>query len=299
MSMDLTRNEAASDEGEATSDNPIFYLNARRKIATSSSALISSSPWLNDPRIREWISTESLRRNGADHPLLYGLPTLIQAIDEVRDFDRVEDLIAQERRRNPALDRWFEERFVSTYTREDLARYEPGSIGRQLYDYMTDFDLSPQLDPRILANPDWKPTRDIEYFTLRSGQTHDFYHILGEVGFGTVAEYFITGVTTGDAFAHVSPELAGELQTINSLIMFPWMMRTMLHYPAAWPQLWANLTYGYEIGAQSDMLFTAKYEDLLHLSPAKAREALGWRAFRGPVDNKTASLIFGEGREIL
>jgi len=284
---------------EVTSGDPVFYRNARRKITTPSSALISSSPWLNDPRIREWISTESLRRNGHDYPLLYGLPTLIEAIDQVRDFDRVERLIAEERRKNPALDKWFADRFVSTYTREDLAHYPAGSIGRQLYDYMTDYDLSPQLDPRLLANPDWKPVRDIEYFTLRSGQTHDFYHILGEVGFGTVAEYFITGVTTGDAFAHVSPELAGELQTINTLIMFPWMMRTMLHYPAAWPALWKNLTYGYEVGEQSDMLFTAKYEDVLHLDPAQARETLGWRGFRGPTDNKPASLIFGEGREIL
>ena len=287
------------NDDEVTSGDPVFYRNARRKIATPSSALISSSPWLNDARIREWIAAESLRRNGADYPLLYGLPTLIEAIDQVRDFDRVEALIAQERRINPALDRWFEARFVSTYSREDLAQYPTGSIGRQLYDYMTDYDLSPQLDPRILANPDWKPVRDIEYFTLRSGQTHDFYHILGEVGFGTVAEYFITGVTTGDAFAHVSPELAGELQTINSLIMFPWMLRTMLHYPAAWPTLWKNLTYGYEIGEQSDMLFTARYEDVLHLAPADARAALGWRGFAGPKSSAAASLVFGEGREIL
>lgn len=292
----MTEGEA---DTEVTSGDPVFYRNARRKIATPSSALISSSPWLNDPRIREWIATESLRRNGGDYPLLYGLPTLIDAIDQVRDFDRVERLIAEERRKNPKLDAWFEARFVSTYTREDLAQYPAGSIGRQLYEYMTEFDLSPQLDPRLLANPDWKPVRDIEYFTLRSGQTHDFYHILGEVGFGTVAEYFITGVTTGDAFAHVSPELAGELQTINSLIMFPWMLRTMLHYPAAWPQLWKNLAYGYEIGEQSDMLFTSRYEDVLHLPPAEARAALGWRGFKGPTDSKAASLVFGEGREIL
>ena len=134
MSIEMTLDKSAADTEDVTSGNPVFYLNARRKITTPSSALVSSSPWLNDPRIREWISTESLRRNGNDYPLLYGLPTLIQAIDEVRDFDRVEALIAQERRANPALDRWFSERFVSTYTREDLALHPPGSIGRQLSD---------------------------------------------------------------------------------------------------------------------------------------------------------------------
>ena len=47
------------------------------------------------------------------------------------------------------------------------------------------------------------------------------------------------------------------------------------------------------------MLFTARYEELLDRSPAEAREALGWRGFKGPTDSKDASLVFGEGREIL
>jgi ubiquinone biosynthesis protein COQ4 len=291
------KTDAQADE--VTSGSPIFYLNDRRIVPTESSVLISSSRWLNDARIREWIATESLRRNGHDYPLLYGLPTLVEAVDQVRDTDRAERLIAEERRRNPTLDRWFEERFISTYTLDDLEKYPPGSIGRLQFDYMREHDLSPQLDPRLMADPNWKPQFDIEYYNLRSGQTHDFYHILGEVGFGVVAEYFITGVVTGNVFAHVSPDAAGELLTMNTMIMFPWMFRTMLHYPAAWPTLWRNLTYGYEIGQQSDMLFTARYEDILHLSPAEAREALGWRGFRGPTDSREASIIFGEGREIL
>ena len=284
---------------DITSGSPIFYLNGRRMVKTESSVLTSSSRWLNDARIREWVSTESLRRNGHDYPLLYGTPVLLEAIDQVRDIDKVERLIKEERRKNPALDRWFDKRFISTYTLDDLKAYPQGSIGRQLFDYMNDHDLSPQLDPRILANPDWTPELDIEYFNMRMGQTHDFYHILGEIGFGVVAEYFITGVNTGNAFAHFSPELAGELMTVNTFIMFPWMFRTMLHYPAAWPTLWRNMTYGHELGEQSDLLFTARYEELLPLSPAEARQVLGWRGFKGPTDSKEASIIFGEGREIL
>lgn len=291
--------EPAEDSGTVSSESPVFYLNGRKSIPTPSSVLVSSSRWLNDARIREWVTTECLRRNGHDYPLLYGLPTLAAAVDEVRDTDHAERLIAEERAKNPTLDRWFSERFASTYTRKDLEQYPAGSIGRQLYDYMTQYDLSPQLDPRLMADPSWTPKHDIEYFNLRSGQTHDFYHILGEIGFSVVAEYFIAGVTTGNAFAHVSPELAGEFQTMNTLIMFPWMFRTMLHYPQAWPTLWRNFSYGYEIGQQSDMLFTARYEELLDRSPAEAREALGWRGFKGPTDSKDASLVFGEGREIL
>lgn len=284
---------------EITSGSPIFYLNGRRKVRTESSVLVSSSRWLNDARVREWISTESLRRNGHDYPLLYGLPTLMQAVDEVRDVEQAEELVAQERKRNPAFDRWLNEGFVSTYTKADLRAYPEDSVGRRLFDYMDEFDLSPELNSRLLDNPDWKPANTLDYWNLRMGQTHDCYHILGEIGFGSVAEYFITGVVTGNVFRHLGPELAGALMTTNTLIMFPWMTRTMLHYPGAWPNLWRNLSYGYEVGQQSEMLFTAQFEKIMHLPPADARAALGWRGHRDGVDSTDASLIFGEGREII
>lgn len=290
---------AADNAEEVTSGSPVFYLNGRRKITTQSSVPISSSRWLNDARVRDWISTENLRRNGHDYPLLYGLPTLMQAVDEVRDVEDAERLVAEERSRNPEFDRWISEGFVSTYTKEDLRSYPEGSVGRLLFDYMDEYDLSPELNSRILANPDWKPANSLDFWNLRMGQTHDLYHILGEVGFGSVAEYFITGVVTGNCFRHLGPELAGALMTTNTLIMFPWMTRTMLHYPAAWPTLWRNLSYGYEIGQQSDMLFTAKFETIMHLPLAEAREALGWRGFHGATDSREASLVFGEGREII
>lgn len=297
--MDIIDTAQDDTAEEVTSGSPVFYLNGRRKVKTESSVLVSSSRWLNDGRVREWISTENLRRNGHDYPLLYGLPTLMQAVDEVRDVEDAERLVADERRRNPAFDRWLNEGFVSTYSKDDLKAYPEGSVGRQLFEYMDEFDLSPELNSRILDNPDWKPANTLDYWNLRMGQTHDAYHILGEVGFGSVAEYFITGVITGNVFRHLGAELAGALMTVNTLIMFPWMTRTMLHYPGAWPDLWRNLSYGYEVGQQSDMLFTAKFEDIMRLTPADARAALGWRGHRDGIDSRQASLIFGEGREII
>ena len=291
--------DARPNSDDVTTGSPVFYLNGRRKIHTESSVPVSSSRWLNDGRVREWMATESLRRNGHDYPLLYGLPTLMEAVDQVRDTDDAERLVTQERARNPAFDRWLTEAFVSTYSKEDLRAYPEGSVGRQLFDYMDEFDLSPELNSRLLADPDWKPANTLDYWNLRMGQTHDCYHILGEVGFGSIGEYFITGVVTGNAFRHLGPELAGALMTVNTLIMFPWMTRTMLHYPGAWPTLWRNLSYGYEVGQQSDMLFAARFEDILHLPPAQAREVLGWHGHREDVDSRQASLIFGEGREII
>lgn len=298
--MELATAKPSPSVAEATNaDDPVVYRRGRQTVPTLSSILVSSSPYLNDARIREWMATETLRRNGSDYPNLFGLATLIEGVDQARDVDRVETLIRAERKSNPALDRWFEERFISTYTLEELGSNPPESIGRLLYEHMVELGLSPNLDPRSMADPSWSPTYDIEYYNLRSAQTHDFDHILGEVGFDVIAEIFPTGLRMGNIFAHVSPELAGELLLLNSFIMTPWLQRTLFHYPAAWPTFWRNLSHGYEVGQQSDLLFTAKFENLLHLTPAQARDALGIRGFRGPSDSRAASRVFGEGREII
>lgn len=300
MTLETEAAETASDAAaDVTGGNAVFYLNGRRTIQTESSVPVSSSRWLNDARVREWIATENLRRNGHDYPLLFGLPTLMQATDQVRDVDAAERLSEAERAVNPVWDRFLSEGFVSRYTKCDLAAYPAGSTGRLLFEYMDEFDLSPELNSRILADSNWKPANTLDFWNLRMGQTHDLYHILGEVGFGCVSEYFITGVMMGNTFRHLSPDLAGALMTVNTLIMFPWMTRTMLHYPGAWPELWNCLSYGYEVGQQSDPLFTVHYEDVMALTPAEAREQIGWRGHRGPLDTKVASEIFGEGREII
>ena len=284
------------DPGEAS---PIVYYHGRRPVATESSVLVSSSPFLNDVRLREWMSVESLRRNGADYPLLYGIPSMVEAVEQGRDEERVAALIAAERAKNSELDRWFGERFISSFTLDDLANNPMGTVGRLLFEHMDSLGLEPELTPQRMIDPEWMPASDIEFFTLRFNQIHDFNHILGEVGFDVIAEIWPTGLMTGNIFAHVGAELAGELLRLNTLTTFPWFIRAMLNYPAAWPTIWRNMSEGYRVGQQSDLLFTVRYEDILHLGPAEARDAIGMRGVTGPMSSMEASLVFGEGRTIL
>lgn len=257
-----------------------------------------TSRWLDDARIRDWVAFHTLRRNTGPQSLIEGLPEMVGAVDELRDRDRVEAMIKEERRHNKALDRWFDERFVSTYTLEDLGQNPEGSIGRLLHDHMVSLGLTLELLPQRQADPSWAPESDLDYYTLRSGQTHDFDHLIGECGFDAIGEVFPAGLRTGNLFAHLSPELAGELLTTTMFVTFPWAMRTMLHYPQIWPVVWDNFSHGHDVGTKSANLFIVRWEELLHLTPAQVRGELGVKGFTGPRDNRAASLIFGEGREI-
>ena len=55
-----------------------YLMKGIETVSTDSSVLVSSSPWLNDARLREWMANESLRRNGHDYPLLYGMATMVK-----------------------------------------------------------------------------------------------------------------------------------------------------------------------------------------------------------------------------
>lgn len=294
--------ESVIDKGEgldAGESSPIVFYHGRKRVVTESSVLVSSSPFLNDPRLREWLSTESLRRNGPDYPLLFGIPSMVDAIEQGRDEEKVAALIQAERSRNPALDQWFDERFISSFTLAELAANPPGSVGRLLFEHMDSLGLAPELTRQRMVDPHWVPKSDIEFFTLRFNQIHDFNHLLGEIGFDVVAEVWTAGLMTGNIFTHVGAELAGELLRLNTLTIFPWFIRAMLNYPEAWSAIWRNMSEGYRVGQQSDLLITVRYEDVFHLSLAEARDAIGMRGVEGPSNSVDASLIFGEGRTIL
>ena len=49
-------------------DDVPYLLRGITQLSTASSTLISSSKYLNNPRLREWVATELLRRKGPDLP---------------------------------------------------------------------------------------------------------------------------------------------------------------------------------------------------------------------------------------
>ena len=249
------------------------------QIATTSSVLVSSSKYLNNPRLREWLAMIALRKNGPDMPPPAEMHELLGILDELRDYDRIEEQFAAERKVNPLLDAWFEEKFISTYKIDDFKDYAPGSLGGIFYQQISGGDYEIQIVP-------WsEPKTQLEFFNLRSGQTHDLEHILTGGGFNFMGElvpywYRLTNVPR---FFH-DKQLATEVNLIQIFGSLRYTMRTVLHYPEIWDCAVACIQRGMKVGQESDALFLNKIEDAFHLPLEAAREALG---VRGAVDVDT------------
>jgi len=264
-----------------------YLQRGRQKVETTSTALISSSKYLNDYRIREWIVNQCLKRNGRDMPPTYGIPMLIEAIREVQDHARIEALFDEARRGWPELDRWLDERRLARLTREDMASCPEGSIGgiwyKQLKGANMEVDIIPTFEPRS----------SFEYFFLRGVQIHDFMHILGGGGFDGLGEIIPAYLKYGNLFRWFPPELAGLLNVQNTLLTVPMFVRGPLHYPELFPRMWELAEHGMRVGRESEALFLPHYEDWLDLPLEEARRKFGVRGAH-TIDTARESALWDE-----
>jgi len=248
-------------------------------VETPSSVLVSSSKYLNYPRRRDWLFLVLLRRNGTDFPPQAEMWELLPILESLRDHAKIEQMFDDERRVNPALDAWFEEGFHSTYTIDDFKDFPAGSLGGIFYEWITQGNYEIQITP-------WaQPRSQLDFYNLRSGQTHDFEHILCGGGFNFMGELVPYWYRLTNVFKFIkNPELAAELSVIQLFGSLRYTVRTMLHYPQVWPTAVNCIQRGMKVGQDSDALFMAKLEPHFHLPLEAARAALG---VRGAVDVDT------------
>lgn len=272
----------------ADSDKFSYLLSGGRPVDTTSSVLLSSSRYLNDAALREWVATESLRRNGRDLPGGFGVPQLYVIMQRLTDEAKINRLFARVRAQNPVIDRWFEERFVSKYRKDDLKGYPAGSIGRRYFDLLDDNNL------QVEILPDFVPESDAGYYMLRAQQTHDLEHLLVGLQANAMGEMGTMTLRMASFFKFFGTELAGELSVFSSLLLTSCMNRTMLHYPQCWPAFWESMAWGTRIGEASGPFFTAKYEELFPLGVEAVRERLGIRGIEGELGTRAISATWSE-----
>jgi ubiquinone biosynthesis protein COQ4 len=264
-----------------------YFLGGIRPVETESSALVSSSKYLNEPALRDWLATHYLRKNGPDLPSSSDTSNgLIPALARIRDIPRLERLIAEEREKNPTFRRWLEKKPICRLTLDDFAKFEPGTFGGVYYRYVVDNNFQLNLG-WTFPNMD----SDREYILFRSGQIHDFDHIATGGGFNTLGELLPFFLRMTNLHAHLSQELAHELFPVYVFGGFRMVFRSALHYPATWLTVVDLMQRGTRIGLNSDCLFMADFESVFHLPVVQAREALGVR-FAEDVDTVAASRIF-------
>jgi ubiquinone biosynthesis protein Coq4 len=257
------------------------------KISTQSSVLVSSSKYLNSQRMREWVSTSLLRRNGSDFPIPADNVELVASLAKIRDEEHVDNLFEEERKKNPQLDHWLEERFMSTYVLDDLKDLPPGSVGGKLYTFCIEANAQLDIVPRA------PPKGHFDFYTRRHLQTHDLEHIVTGGFFDSIGEAVPYWVTLSNLFQHLSPELAGELNVKYLFNALRVISRSLLHYPETWPKMLECIAQGIAVGQASGPIWMFKYEDVLHLTPEEAREELGVRKARD-VDTTRAAELFVE-----
>jgi ubiquinone biosynthesis protein Coq4 len=249
-----------------------YLLRGVTPVETPSSLLISSSKYLNHPRLRDWVAMILLRRNGKDFPAQAEMYEIIGILDSLRDHAHIEEMFTAERRVNPALDAWFREGHISDYKISDFEKYAPDTVGGRFYRYVADGGFEVQIVP-------WKkPASQLEYYNLRSGQTHDFEHILCGGGFNYLGELVPYWFRLTNVFKHLhDQELAGELSVLQILGSLRYTVRTLLHTPQVWQTCVNCIQRGMKVGQESDALFLAKLEPVFHLTVPEARKALGVR----------------------
>lgn len=264
-----------------------YLQRGRQKVETKSSVLISSSKYMNDFRIREWVMTQCLKRNGRDYPVTYGIPSLIDAVREVQDHERIEELFNEARRGWPEFDKWLDERWLARLTREDMKSCPEGSVGGIWYNWLVGAGMEVDIIPTF------EPRSGFEYFFLRGVQIHDIMHILSGGGFDGIGEIMPAFLKYGNLFRHFTPELAGLLNVQNTLLTIPMFMRGPLHYPELTLRMFELSHYAMKVGEQSDALFLPRYEDWLDLPLEEARRRFGVRGAH-TIDTSRESAYWSE-----
>jgi ubiquinone biosynthesis protein COQ4 len=245
-----------------------YLLRGVEQVTTQSSVLVSSSKYLDHPKMRDWIANITLKRNGPDLPPQAEMYPLIAILDEIQDKARIEELFTAERAKNPALDAWFNDWHLSDYGAEYFRQFPPGSLGNI---FLRDV-IEKNFEIVIYEQP--QPKTQLQYFLYRSGQNHDLEHILTGGDFNYMGELVPAWFRITNHFKHLSPELASELSVTFLCVTLRYTVRTLLHYPAVWQTCQKAIERGMRVGHASGPLFMARYEDVFHLPLAEARARL-------------------------
>jgi ubiquinone biosynthesis protein Coq4 len=246
----------------------------------TSSVLISNSKYLNNPFYREAYAMQALRRHGHDLAPTYIVPLMYRAIEEVTDFPRAMQLLAEEKIKNPEFAAWLDRRRLSTLKSDELAKCPAGTLGEAIYK----FSQIPGINMEIIdSRYEDKPVTDMDYINKRRAISHDIEHIVSGFGPDTAGENALGMANVTSQACYFTPEFAQFMSHGLAWITSAGYNRTALHYHHVLPTYLDAMQQGINAGlALKQPLFMLEWEEYLDWNLDDLATHLGFK--RGPAE---------------
>ena len=260
-------------------DNPLkisaadlaYYNATGPKHSTASSTLISSSPYLNNPVLRELIAQEMLRRNGPDVPNTAFIPDVVAQMNEIEDYDRIDQLFEQEKARLPVFKAWLDGRKSSNFKVDEMKGGAPGTLRATIYDFLANsgYDID-----HFYKGMEVKS--DFQFYRKERVHTHDIEHMI--TGFETNhgGEIALLTANMRAIYKYFTPELANFMVRTQTYLRAKTIMKAGLFYPESAAQMQDFEDIGAAQGrAWKHPLFLIPYRDYLDWQVTDIREEFG------------------------
>lgn len=203
-----------------------YFQGSMRSIATESSVLVSSSKYLNHPKLRDLIAQEMLRRNGADLPSTAYIPDVAEILMQLEDWPRVAELFEAEKKRLPEFRDWLDKRQLANFKKDEVKDCAPGTLGAAIHDFLVNSGYDMEFFYAHI-----EVVNDITFYLRQTAMTHDIEHIV--TGFGTThgGEVALLNANLHSRNRYFCPELAGFINRIQYYLEAKTIMKAGLHYP--------------------------------------------------------------------
>lgn len=199
-----------------------------KKLETTSSVLISSSPYLNHAELRHLIAQEMLRRNGSDLPNTAFIPEVAQILHDLEDMPTIIGLFEAEKARLPLFKSWLEKKSLSDFTIAETKDCAPGTLGAAIHDFMVNSGY--QLD---LFFQEVKVVNDFTFYLRQTALTHDIEHIVTGFGPNHGGEVALLNANMVAKSRYFRPELSAFFSRIAFYLKAKTIMKDGLFYPEA------------------------------------------------------------------
>jgi len=246
-----------------------YFNGAIKTIDTDSSVLVSSSPYLNNARLRALIAQEMLRRNGADVPNTAFIPEVAQIFHQLEDHATLFRLFEEEKQRLPDFKAWLERRQLADFKAEEVKDCTPGTLGAVIYDFLANSGYQNDFFFQGMKI-------DFDFYLKQRTLTHDIEHMITSFETDHAGEIALLAANTRAYYQYFRPELAAFFNRVGTYLRAKTMMKSGLFYPEAFKIELDAEDFGAAQGRNWKMpLMMLPYRDLVNTPVSEIRETYG------------------------